>query len=133
MKNNIKKSMKTKLYKKTAEKIKEMRQEIAASIFEVYTGSHDNFNAEQDDIEAGVTKTHKDYMKNLVSDCNKKIKEKHPDASADEFKKLMQKCMGNVVEESKIPGPVLARRKAGGMKNAESKPLGFKGKHPGKG
>jgi hypothetical protein len=35
--------------------------------------------------------------------------------------------------EQKIPSAVLARRKAGGMKNPESKPLGFKGKRPGKG
>jgi murein L,D-transpeptidase YafK len=182
MKNNIKKSMKTKLYKKTAEKIEEMRQEIAASIFEFYKGSHDTGEAEGE-----VSDEPSDKEKDEVhrEDCLNRLKKKYPNKDTsfynqkiedgeckklDEAKKpttkkpvkkpvkkptqksapemapvrpqarqsaldIMARAMLGLgsLGEQKIPSAVLARRKAGGMKNAESKPLGFKGKHPGKG
>ena len=175
MNKNITQSIEKNLYTKVAQKIEEMRKEISASLFEFYTGSHDT-----GDAPGEVEPDHEQEMK---EDCEKHIKENHPNASAEEKEKLMRNCMrGDMQEakkpankpikkpkpqkptpapemapisqqgregaldlmarvllgmgrlgEEKIPSAVLARRKAGGMKNAESKPLGFRGKKPGKG
>lgn len=175
MNKNITQSIQKNLYTKVAQKIDEMRKEISASLFEFYTGSHDTGDA-PGEVE-------QDYEQEMKEDCEKHIKENHPNATTEEKQKLMDKCMGHSIQEAKkpankpvkkpkpqkpapapemapirpearqdaldlmarimlgmgtvreekLPSAVLARRKAGGMKNAETKPLGFRGKHPGKG
>lgn len=132
MNKNIINSIQKNLYSKVAFKLDEMRREISASLFEntEYRGDPSVQRLAQIRPEE-----ERDYGQELIDDCNEYVKKHHPEASGDEYTKLMKKCMGHIEESKDIPEPVIARRIAGGMdpKKAKTKKLGFKGKHPGKG
>ena len=105
MKNNIKQSIKTKLYKKTAEKIEEMRQEIAASIFENYPGAHEDYETLGRSGGKDIELEADDEEEKEAALCFDRIKKENPNLSDAEITKKCKK-----MNEGFEKDPVAAHR-----------------------
>lgn len=73
---------------------------------------------------------------NLYSKVSDALAERKKELASDLFsEEECSSCGEQIDEEEKVPGPVVARRLAGGMsqKEAHSKPVGIRGKKKGHG
>jgi len=113
MKNNIKKLIQKKLYKKTAEKIEEMREIISASLFEYRFPEEQEGEEERERMEIDADedeKRQKDLDATNKENCLKSLKKKYPNKSDDEYEKMIDagKCKDLEeanMQEAKKPAP----------------------------
>lgn len=71
----------------------------------------------------------------LYSKVAEVLADRRKEIAAEMFSEEECSSCGEQIEEEKVPGPVVARRLAGGMseKQAHSKPVGIRGKRKGHG
>ena len=105
-------SVKKKLYKKTAEKIEEMRQAISASLFEYRFPEEQEGEEEREKMEMegdDEEERQKELDASNEKDCLKLLKKKYPNKSSDDYKKMIEdgKCKDleeAYIEEKKLIG-----------------------------
>jgi hypothetical protein len=100
MNKNTIQSIEKILYNKIVNKINEKRNQVAASLFEYRfpeEGTEPSQYPDLDKNEFGVTDV------DLEKECKESIAKSNPNASKEEVKRLMEKCMGHNIQEAKKP------------------------------